>query len=135
VPPVRSEEFISYSRGSFELLRYVPIVGVVALPFTFGHGPISLTLALGAIPIAAIWLLSLLLMWRSGNQLLGGFGFIAVVGGSRLVGVHSPEVSLSQAIQWMCLVIILTGAPLRSFRAALLKFALLDQPANSDPTA
>lgn len=125
---MRTEEFISHSRRSFALLRWAPLVAALALPFTFSQGPIPRIFAVGAIPIAAVWLSSLLLAWRTGRHVWFGFGFIALLLGSRVVGVNSPEVPLPQFIQWLCLVVILAGAPLLFFRTRLLLFAHLDEP-------
>ncbi len=123
---MRTEEFISFSRGSFELLRWAPRVAAVALPFTFTHGPISLALAVGAIPIAAMWLLTCLLAWRTGYQIWTGVGFMVVMVGSHVVGIHDSEVPLSQGLQWMCLLLILTGLPLLCFRKRVLHFCRLE---------
>jgi hypothetical protein len=122
------EQFITHSRGSFALLRWAPLVAVAALPFTFAHGPISAALFIGAVPIAAAWLASLLFTWRTRNHLWFGLGFIALLFGSRLVGAHGSEVPLSQFIQWFCYVIILAGTPLLFCRTRLFHFARLDEP-------
>ena len=122
-----NEQFIQHSRGSFALLRWTPLVAAATLPFTFAHGPIPAALFLGALLIAATWLASLLLAWRTRSQLLLGFGFLSLTFGSRIVGVHSSEVPLSQFIQWLCFVLILAGAPLLLFRARLLYFARLHE--------
>jgi hypothetical protein len=74
-----------------------------------------------------VWLASLLLAWRTGHELWFAPGFIALVFGSRVVGVHSPEVPLPQAIQWMCVVVILAGAPLLFLRTRCLHLARLDE--------
>ena len=126
--PVNTEQFISHSRGSFALLRWAPVVGAAALPFTFGNGAISLSLAMGAIPVAAVWLISILFAWRTHHQHWLGLGFLAVVVGSRVVGVHGSQVPLSQGIQWLCLLVILAFVPLSIFRTSLLRFARLDEP-------
>lgn len=125
LPEVDTEQFISHSRGSFALLRWAPFVAAAVLPFTFAHGLARPDLLVGAVPIAAIWLASLLLTWRTRNWLWGAFGFWALIFGARMVGVHGPEIPLSQGIQWICVVVILAGAPLFFFRDRLLRFARL----------
>jgi len=125
LPEVDTEQFISHSRGSFALLRWAPFVAAAVLPFTFAHGLARPALLVGAVPIAAIWLASLLLTWRTRNWLWGAFGFWALIFGARMVGVHGPEIPLSQGIQWICVVVILAGAPLFFFRDRLLRFARL----------
>ena len=123
-----TEQFITHSRQSFAILRWAPLVAAAALPFTFAHGPIPPALCIGAVPIAATWLASLLLAWRTRKQLWFGLGFVALLFGSRLVGARDSGVSMSQFIQWLCFVDILVGTPLLLFRARLLHFARLDEP-------
>ncbi len=123
---MNDEEFLSNARVSFAIVRWAPLVATLSLPFTFAHGPISAALFVGAVLLAATWLLSLLWGWRTRSQLLWGFGGVILVGGSYLVGVHNSDVPESQALQWLCYVVILTGTPLLFFRARLLRFARLD---------
>jgi len=124
---MNDEQFLTHSRGTFSTLRWAPLVAAAALPFTFAHGRIPTALLVGAIPIAAAWLASLLLAWRTRNPPWSALGFVALIFGSRLVGVQSSEVPVSQAIQWLCFVIILAGIPLLFFRARLFHFARLDE--------
>ena len=120
--------FVRYSRGTFSLLRWATLAAAAGLPFTFAHGRIPTALLVGAILIAAAWLASLLLAWRTRNQGWFVLGFVALILGSRLVGIHNSEVPLSQFFQWLCFVIILAGTPLLFFRDRLLHFARLDEP-------
>lgn len=121
-----TEQFIAHSRGGFAILRWAPFVAIFVLPFTLEQGLISLRLFLGAVVVAAILLVSQLLAWRTRQQLWFGGSFIALVFGSRVVGIGSPEVSTAQAIQWICFVLVLAGAPLLLFRGRLLRLARLD---------
>jgi hypothetical protein len=121
-----NERFLTHSRGTFAILRWAPLVAAVVLPFTFAHGPVPPTFFVGAFPIAAAWLASLLLAWRTRRQSWFGLGFVALVFGPRYVGVHGSEVPLSQFVQWLLFVIILTGIPLLLFRARLSQFARLN---------
>lgn len=96
---MNDEQFITHSRESFAILRWAPIVAVTSLPFTFARGPIPAALFVGAVPIASTWLLSLLLAWRTRSQFLLGLSMVIVFVGPYLVGVHSSEVPLPQALQ------------------------------------
>ena len=127
-PAMNNEPFITHSRVSFALLRCAPLAAAAVLPFTFSHGPIPAALFIGAVPIAAAWLVSLLLAWRTRSPPWFALGFVALIFGSRLAGVHSSEVPLSQTIQWLCVVVILAGTPLSLFRTRLLHFARLYEP-------
>ncbi len=110
------------------MLRWATLVAATALPFTFADGLIPPALAVGAFPIAAAYLASLLLAWRTRKQPWFALAFVALVFGSRWVGVHDSEISTSQFIQWLCWVVILAGAPLLLFRTRLFHFARLDEP-------
>jgi hypothetical protein len=74
-------------------------------------------------PIAAIWIIPLLLTWRTRQQLWIVITVVGVFGGARLAGIFRDDVPTSQALQWLCFVVILAGAPLlfrifRPFEAA-----------------
>lgn len=125
---MNQQQFITYSRGTFSLLRWAPLVAAAALPFTFDHGRVSTESLVWAPIIAAAWLVSLLLAWRTRNQGWLALSFAALVVGSRLVGIHDSEVPFSQFLQWLCCVVILAGVPLLFFRERLLHFARLDKP-------
>ncbi len=123
-----TEQFITYSRQSFALIRWAPLVAAAFLPFTFARGVIPGAFFLGAVIIAVTWLASLVFAWRMRSEILLGFGFVLLLFGSRLLGVHGSEISLSQSIQWLCFVVILAGTPLLFFRRRFLHFARLDAP-------
>ena len=119
------EQFISHSRGSFAFLRWAPVAAIAVLPFTFRHGAVPLTFLASALPIAALWLASMLLMWRTRREPWGALGFIALIFGARVVGLHDSTVSLSQFVQWLCIVVIIAGAPLLLLRSYFLRIARL----------
>jgi hypothetical protein len=123
---MKEAEFISHSRMSFAMLRWAPLVAAAALPFTFGSGHAPILLLVTAIPIAALWLAFLLLAWRTRNQLWLILSFPVLMGCPRLVGLHNPDLPLSHAIQWLCIVIVVAGAPLLLFRSRLLQLTRLD---------
>ena len=123
---MNTEQFVAHSRFSFALLRWLAITASISLPFTFGRGAISLAHFFGACLIAVVWLFSLLLAWRSRNEVWFGLGFVVLIFGSRFTGIHNADVPMPQYVQWLCIVVILAGFPLLLFRRHLLRLSRLD---------
>jgi len=128
VIPMSDETQLIRFRMSFEILRFAPLIALAILPFTFSDGPISWALFAGAIPISAAWLTSSVMAWRKGEEIWCVLPFLVLVLGSRWAGVHDAAVSNAQFVQWLCVVITLTGAPLLLFRDRLYRYARLDVP-------
>ena len=125
--PMDRIETITHSRGSFALLRGAPVVAAAVLPFTFARGPAPLSLLLAAVPIAALWLGCLLMGWRTQKYRWFLLAWMSVMLGSRVAGYDHRRIFITQAVQWLCLVLILAGAPLLLWRDRLLKFARLNE--------
>jgi hypothetical protein len=122
-------QFIAHSRFSFALLRWASLLALAALPFTFSQGALQTGALVGAFFVAAGWLGSLLVYWRTQHPFWGAAGFMVMIFGSRWSGVHRAEVSMSEFFQWICLVVLFAGAPLLLFRQRLLRWAGLDESA------
>jgi hypothetical protein len=131
------DKYITHARFSFAMLRWGTIVALVVLPFTFSKGTASLAVTASALPIALGWLTSLMMAWRTRNQLWFVLSFLIVVVAPRFLGLRDTELPKPHTFQWLCYVLILMGAPLLIFRSRMLELARLNQMTNkaAHPTA
>ena len=108
------------------MVRWGSLVGVAALPFTFGSGLARIPLLLAAAAIAALWLMSLLIAWRTRRQRWALVSVAVLLICPHLFGLNRPEVAPSHGYQVLALVFVLAGAPLLFFPRFFLQFARLD---------
>ena len=124
---MNTAKFLSHSRGSFTALRFLAAAALAILPFTFGDGVIPTKMFIGSIVCAAVWLASLLMAWRSRNQVWFVVSFLVFMVVPRVFGVLSPDVTDSQSYQWLFYVLILTGLPLLVSPTRMTRIARLNQ--------
>ncbi|HCN77088.1 MAG TPA: hypothetical protein DIT13_07840 [Verrucomicrobiales bacterium] len=108
---------MSDARMTFEMFRQAPLAALAVMLFTFTDGVVSLHELLFVIPVSALFLTGLTLGWRTGQPFWNILTWVALMAGSRMAGVHDAGVSLALFLQWLCIVIILTGLPLLMFPA------------------
>ena len=129
---MEDDKFINQARVSFAILRWGSLVALLVLPFTYSQGSAAPTLIASALPIAFGWLASLVMAWRSRNQLWFGLAFLIVVIAPRFIGLHDPELPDPHSFQWLCFLIIFAGGPLLLFRKSMLQLSRLN-PTTSKP--
>ena len=109
---MNTAQFLTHSRVSFTALRFLPLASIAILPFTFSGGFVPTKFFIGSIVCAVAWLASLLMAWRSRNQVWFVVSFIVMMIVPRVFGVLSPDVTASQSYQWLLYMLIFTGFPL-----------------------
>lgn len=114
-------------RRMFEVLRWMSVLAVVVLPFTFSHGALSVGRIIAALAFGLCWLGLNVVVWRKRSDLLllcQSILFVVVGNGF----LSNPEVrgSTSLQVQWMCLVVIAAGVPLLIAKSWFIKAARLD---------
>ena len=109
---MNTAKFLSHSRGSFTALRFLAVAALAIMPFTFDDGFVPLKMFIGSIVCAGIWLGSLLMAWRSRNQVWFVVSFLVMMVVPRVFGVLSQDVTVSMSYQWLLYVLIFTGLPL-----------------------
>jgi len=103
------------------------IAAVAILPLTFADGFVPTKLFVGSILCAGAWLASLLMAWRSRNQIWVVASFIVMMIVPRAFGAMSPDITGSQSYQWLCYVLFFTGLPLLVSPARMRRIARLNQ--------
>jgi hypothetical protein len=134
---MEDDKFINQARVSFSILRWLTVVALFVLPFTYSQGTAAPTLIATALPIAFGWLASLVMAWRSRNQLWFGLAFLIVVIAPRFIGLDDPELPDPHSFQWICFLMIFSGGPLLLFRKSMLQLSHLNPTTNkpAHPTA
>ncbi len=107
-----STRFIEHARWSFTFLRYSPVVAALLLPLTFSDGAIGAKLIGTAALTAFIWIFSIIIAWRSRNQLWFVLSFAVMMILPRFLAFNDPEVTSSRSFQWLCYFMIFAGCPL-----------------------
>jgi hypothetical protein len=126
------EDPLIRKKRTFEWLRKSFLVGLVGTILTCIIGGVaSLESLMWTLPVALVWLVTLVMSWRSeesvGWELLA---FILLPVGSRLAGIHQDDVSMIHFLQWLFLWLLLTSAPLWFRRASMYQLARLDRAHN-----
>ena len=134
---MEDDKFINQARVSFAILRWLTVVALIALPFMYSQGAAAPTLIASALPIPFGWLASLVMAWRSRNQLWFGLGFLIVMFVPRFFGLRDPALPVPHSFQLLCFLIIFAGAPLLLFRKSILHLSRLNPTTNKSahPTA
>jgi len=134
---MEEDKFINQARVGFAILRWGTVVALLVLPFTYSQGSAAPTLIASALPIAFFWLASLVMAWRSRNQLWFGLAFLIVVIAPRFIGLHDPGLPDPHSFQWICFLMIFAGGPLLLFRKSMLQLSHLNPTTNkpAHPTA
>lgn len=126
-----NDKFINHARLSFAILRWGSVVALLALPFMFSEGSAAPTLIVSALTIAVGWLTTLVMAWRTRNQLWFALGFLIVVVAPRFIGLNDPNLPGTHALQWLCYLLIFTGSPLLLLRKNMLEISRLNQKTNT----
>lgn len=127
---MNNENYIAQARFSFAMLRWGSVVALLLLPFTFSEGIAAPLVIASTLPVSLGWLTSLMMGWRTRNQLWFVLSFLIVVVAPRFIGLRDPELPKPHTFQWLCCVLILTGSPLLLFRARMLELARLNPMTN-----
>lgn len=113
-------------RHGFTFLRWLPLLGILGLPFTFPNGPIEPGDILGAWVLGTVITGSMLMRCRTRSDGLIAAAFLTIMLGSQVLG---PDAKAPPSIifQWGCFIAISAGVPLLLFKKQLLRFARLDE--------
>jgi hypothetical protein len=115
-------------RRSFEVLRWMSVAALVALPFAFmTKERMSAFQIIAAVVFAVLWLAMILLTWRLRSNRLLALQFSAFLLAPGFLGIFrsssvGPGVS-PVTFQWLAIVIVLAGLPLLVARNYFLKLA------------
>lgn len=113
-------------RRTFEALKWLAVLALVALPLTLSHGWLKPHLLIGAALFGAIWIGLTLFAWRVRSQTLLFLLYGAFFIGPRLFGLSLRETGVDPLLQWLCLAICTAGLPLLWGRLFWMRIARLE---------
>ena len=123
-----STKHIEQARFSIGLIKWLGIVAVILLPFSFADGVADWRyLTISAIA-GLVWSGALVFSWRHESILASGLAFLVMMGafhGSETF--YTAEPPFGHFLQWLAVVLVVAAFPMVAFRSRLLRFCRLQQ--------
>jgi heme O synthase-like polyprenyltransferase len=119
---------VEQARLSISLVKWLAIVALVFLPFSFSDGIADWRYLIVAPLTGIVWIVAQLHFWRSESILAGAGAFmIAIVAHNLSANAYIGEPPFGHSVQWIALFLAVAATPLVVFRASVLNFCGLQK--------
>lgn len=129
-----STKHVQKSRFSISLLKWLAIVSLAGLPFSFSEGLADWRYLIVAPFAGAGWIMTLIYFWRTESILAAGLAFWVFIGLHHLSdNVYDRELPFAHFLQWLSAFLFVAVIPLVFRRQAILDYCGLDEREAEQP--
>jgi hypothetical protein len=124
-----SPKHVEQSRFSISLLKWLALVSVALLPFSFSNGAADWRYLVVAPFAGGAWILTLAYYWRSESILSSAATFLILIVSHHLSdNVYDGDPPFGHFLQWMSAFLVVAAIPIFLFHQRLLKHCGLQNP-------